>query len=235
MARNTPQNAVFSGNSSRAWAQARAFDAARAYIPPMKRAAAILATIALALSLAPAFAEEKLSLEQLSRYLNSLTAIKSAFTQISDDGSPAAGMIYIQRPGRARFEYDPPSDALVMAGGGQVAIFDEKSNLPPQQYPLRLTPLNLILKGDINLSQAEMVVGHDFDGTATSVTAQDPDNPEHGSIRLFFTGPPIELRGWVVASADGSETTVILDGLERASGLKASLFSIQGEIRRRGH
>lgn len=201
---------------------------------PMKRAAAIaLPAIALALSLSSAFAAEKLPLDQLSSYLNSLTTSKGPFTQINDDGSVSTGTIHIHRPGRMRFEYNPPEDALVVAGGGRVAIFDSKSNLPPEQYPLRLTPLHLILKGNVDLGKADMVVGHGIEGSETFVTAQDPENPEYGSIRLVFTGPPVELRRWVIAGADGSETTVILGRMESPAEARPLLFSIEHEIERR--
>ena len=78
-----------------------------------------------------------------------------------------------------------------------------------------------------------MVVGHGFDGTATSVTAQDPENPEHGHIKLIFTGPPVQLRQWVITGSDGTETTVILGDMGVSERLAASLFSIPTEIEKR--
>ena len=88
----------------------------------------------------PALAE-KLSLNEISAYLNSIQTATADFTQINDDGSIVKGRIYIQRPGRVRFEYAPPEKSLVMAGSGTVAVFDAKSNQPPEQYPLTKTPL----------------------------------------------------------------------------------------------
>ncbi|MCG6902574.1 MAG: outer membrane lipoprotein carrier protein LolA [Rhodobacter sp.] len=181
----------------------------------------------------PAAAAEKLSLNQISKYLNALKTVKGDFTQINDDGTISTGTIYIRRPGRARFEYSPPDEALVMAGGGQVAIFDSKSNQPPEQYPLKRTPLNLILDRNVNLGRANMVVGHSFDGTTTSVTAQDPENPEFGNIRLVFSGPPVELRQWVITNGEGSKTTVILGEMDDAPSLPAALFSIPSEMQSR--
>ncbi len=70
---------------------------------------------------------------------------RKPLTQTNADGSKSKGTLYIKRPGRARFEYDPPMKSLVLASAGSVAIFDEKSNEPPEQYPQRRTPLNLIL------------------------------------------------------------------------------------------
>jgi hypothetical protein len=60
-----------------------------------------------------------------------------------------------------------------------------------------------------------MVVGHEFDGTATRVVAQDPDRPEIGTLTMVFTGDPVELRQWVVTDQGGGETTIVLGGLDR--------------------
>lgn len=78
-----------------------------------------------------------------------------------------------------------------------------------------------------------MVVGHSFDGTATTVTAQDPEHPDYGTIKLVFSGPPVELRQWVITSSDGSQTTVVLGEMDAKAQLPASLFSIQNEINKR--
>ncbi|MCK0170899.1 outer membrane lipoprotein carrier protein LolA [Aliiroseovarius sp. S1123] len=196
---------------------------------PLRMTFAALALMATAL---PAQAE-KISLNAISSYLNGLSTAKSQFTQINDDGTISTGTIYLKRPGRARFEYNPPMDALVVAGGSQVAIFDGKSNAGPQQYPLKRTPLNLILARNVNLGQANMVVGHGYDGTATTVVAQDPENPEVGTIELKFTANPTELRQWVITDNAGSQTTVLLGELEKGMDLRASLFSITAAINKR--
>jgi len=194
----------------------------------------LLVPLFLVAATAPALAAEQLSLNRISAYLNGLTTVKGKFTQINDDGTIATGTIYIRRPGRVRFEYDPPDAALVLAGGGQVAIFDVKSNQPPEQYPLKRTPLNLILKRDVDLGMANMVVGQSFDGTATSVIAQDPENPDYGTIRMVFSGPPVQLRQWVITGSDGARTTVILGDMEPGASLPAGLFNIPQEVAKRG-
>jgi outer membrane lipoprotein-sorting protein len=183
-------------------------------------------------SVAPV-AAEKVSLTELSRYLNALQTASAEFTQINADGTISTGQLFIKRPGRVRFEYNPPDKSLVIAGGSTVAIFDGKSNIAAEQFPLRQTPLNLILRENVNLGQARMVVGHTSDGTSTTVVAQDPDHPEYGNIRLVFTDDPVELRQWVITDGAGEQTTVILGVLTKGGNLQASLFNIQLEIDRR--
>ena len=193
----------------------------------MNRRTALLAPLALLLPL-PALAEA-VPLSVLSDYLNGLTTVEADFTQINADGTLATGKIYIKRPGRVRFEYAPPDRSLVIAGAQQVAIFDAKSNQPPERYPLRRTPLNLILSADVDLSRANMVIGHDFDGTSTRVRAQDPENPEFGSIELVFTANPVELRQWVITDDLGDQTTIILGEMIKGGDLPGRLFDITRE------
>ncbi|MGR3507282.1 MAG: LolA family protein [Paracoccaceae bacterium] len=192
----------------------------------------LLAPVLVVVMALPA-AAEKLSLSALSQYLNNLRTATGAFTQINGDGTISTGTIYINRPGRIRFEYAPPDDTLVIAGSSSVAIFDAKSNTGPETYPLARTPLSIILADTVNLGQARMVVGHTYDGTATTVTAQDPDNPDYGNIQLVFTGNPIQLRQWLINDDAGNSTTVVLGDMQTGTAMSASLFNIQLEANRR--
>ena len=177
---------------------------------------------------------DRIPLASISKYFNGMFTASSPFTQINDDGTISTGRILIRRPGRIRFEYNPPDASLVMAGQGQVAVFDAKSNQPPERFPLSRTPLFLILAKDVNLDRANMVVGHTDDGTATTVVAQDPEHPEYGNIQLVFTGNPVELRQWIVTDGAGSRTTVILGDLQLGGRMRAKLFDIDGEMEARG-
>lgn len=189
----------------------------------------LLATPVLVAGIAGRAEAEQVSLAEVSRYFNEMQALEAKFTQINDDGTLSTGRLYIHRPGRMRFEYDPPEEALVIAAGGSLAVFDPGSNTGPERYPLGRTPLNIILKRDVDLTAERMVVDHSYDGTVTRVTAQDPDNPEYGSIQLVFTDAPVELRQWVITDNAGSLTTVILSETAAGDRLPSRLFSIISE------
>lgn len=174
-------------------------------------------------------------LADLSAYINSLTTAEAEFTQINADGSRSSGRVLIHRPNRMRFEYAPPNAALVLASAGKVAIFDPKSNQPPEEYPLRRTPLNLILGRNVDLGRARMVVDHREDGPHTVVVAQDPEHPEYGTIALFFARGPVRLEKWIVTDDSGARTTVQLGPLRTGQRYGTTTFSILDEQRRRGN
>ncbi|MFW2541097.1 LolA family protein [Primorskyibacter sp. 2E107] len=172
---------------------------------------------------------QQLSLGQISRYLNTLKAVQGSFTQINADGTISTGTIAIKRPGKVRFDYNPPERALVLASAGAVYILDRKLNAQPETYPLSQTPLSIILDRTVDLTRAGMVTGHSYDGTATTVTAQDPKRPEYGTIQLKFTGNPVQLRQWIITDGDGNQTTVVLGELE-ATALPNRMFYIDPEL-----
>ena len=184
---------------------------------------------ALLLAAAPAAAQQ-LSLGEISGYLNALTTAQGGFTQINADGTIGTGTVTITRPGRLRFDYAPPDDSMFIAGGGQVAIFDPRSNTGPERYPLSETPLSIMLAETVDLGRAGMVTGHTSDGTTTTVTAQDPERPEYGSIQMVFTADPVELRQWIVTDDTGSQTTVILNDLVAGGDVGDRPFNIMAEM-----
>lgn len=198
-----------------------------------KRILYIVLSVALAIYAGAASAQQ-LSLGQLSQYLNQLQTAQGGFTQINQDGTISTGEIFIKRPGRIRFEYNPPNDALVMAGGGQLAVFDPRSNIGPDRYPLNQTPLGIILEANVDLGRERMVTNVTSDGTSTTITAQDPDNPQYGNIKLVFTANPVELRQWIITDELGTETTVILNDLETGGTIRDIQFNIVSEMRQRG-
>lgn len=177
---------------------------------------------------------QQLSLAQISNYLNQLQTATGGFTQINADGTLSTGQIYIKRPGRIRFEYNPPDDSLVMAGGGQVAVFDPRSNVPPERFPLNQTPLKVILERNVDLTRTNMVTEQSSDGTTTTIRVQDPDNPGLGNIQLVFTADPIELRQWIITDDIGAQTTVILNDLQSGGAISDIQFNILNEMNKRG-
>ncbi|MEJ6746763.1 MAG: outer membrane lipoprotein carrier protein LolA [Yoonia sp.] len=196
----------------------------------MKRRSFMAWIAAVVLTATPA-AAQGLSLDQVSAYLNGLQTAQGGFTQINADGTLSTGQIYIKRPGRIRFEYNAPDNSLVMAGGGQVAIFDPRSNNGPDRYPLNQTPLKIILERNVDLARASMVTGHTSDGTTTTVTAQDPAHPQYGNIQMVFTANPVELRQWIVTDEVGSQTTMILNDLVRGGRINDIKFNIVNETK----
>ncbi|MBT9386686.1 outer-membrane lipoprotein carrier protein LolA [Pseudooceanicola sp. CBS1P-1] len=190
----------------------------------MKRLLRLMAPVALLCSLALPASAEMLSLGQISQYLNGFTTGSAKFSQLNEDGTISTGTLYIKRPGRMRFEYDPPNKALVLASGSAVTIYDPKANGAAETYPLSKTPLGIILQKNVDLSRSNMVTDRHSEGGDTVVRAQDPEHPDYGYIDLVFSSSPVALRQWVLHDASGSVTTVVLNQLKTGMTLNNAMF-----------
>ncbi|MCP5088539.1 MAG: outer membrane lipoprotein carrier protein LolA [Rhodobacteraceae bacterium] len=200
----------------------------------MKRRTLLLAMLSAGFAPMAEAQAKPVSLKELSAYLNSLSNAQGSFTQINSDGSRSKGTFFLKRPGRMRFEYQGRDAPLVVAGQGKLAIFDKKSNAGPQQYPLRRTPLQIILKEKVNLNRSGMVTRHKREGQATSIVARDPEHPNLGHVKLVFSEGPVELREWVVTDESGRRTVVKLGKLDKVKRIPARLFDVKKLIKENG-
>ncbi len=199
----------------------------RAYIAAMNRRSLLSAAAALVVAAtAPAsFAQDARELARISAYLNSVTTLVGDFVQVDPDGILSEGQFYMSRPGRIRFEYSEPNPALVVADGFWVGIVDKRyGNV--DRYPLGETPLNLILKENVNLGAEGAVQAIEQSDGQLRVRAVDPDHPERGSITMIFGANPLELRQWIVDDAQGGSTTVALSETRSNVDIKNSQFVI---------
>jgi outer membrane lipoprotein-sorting protein len=169
--------------------------------------AALLALAATPAAAGPA--EDARDLARISNYLNATETLSGAFVQVDPESRVSEGDFYLRRPGRLRFEYDPPNPTLVVADGFWVGVIDQRDG-SVDRTPLSETPLELLLKERVDLRREDAVTRIERSEGQLAVTAVDPDNPGLGAITMVFSNNPLELRQWVVTDAEGRSTTVAL-------------------------
>jgi len=165
-------------------------------------------------------------LRRISNYLNANETLAGDFVQVGPDGQVNQGRFYLRRPGRVRFEYDPPNPTLVVSDGFWVGVTDTSLNTL-DRYPLSDTPLHLLLKEDVDLAREGAVKKIERAANQMRITAINPDDPSQGSITLVFTDNPLELRQWIVVDQQGLTTTVALREMRSNISLKPDLFVIE--------
>jgi outer membrane lipoprotein-sorting protein len=186
-------------------------------------AAAPFAAPAFAQGLAPA---DQALVDRAIAYLEGLTEAQGRFVQTDARGRSVTGQLYMKRPGKARFAYDPPSGLLVVSDGGVVSVQDKRLKTF-DAYPLGATPLSLFLAKTIRLDRGVQVTRVTRTPDGFSITARDGKKETAGTITLAFTDNPLALAGWTVTDAQSRPTRVQLIGLQRASGLDKSLFVLK--------
>jgi len=173
----------------------------------------------------PLSPEDKALVQQATDYLQNLGEVKGRFVQTDARGAITRGELYLKRPGRARFAYDPPSGLLVVSDGATVSVFDPRLRTF-NHYPLKYTPLSLFLARQIRLDRGVVVshVTHFINGFG--LTARDAHHEAQGQITLTFANDPMRLSDWTMTDARGQTTRVQITRLEPAAGADPSLFEL---------
>ncbi len=167
---------------------------------------------------------------KISSYLSSLQNLTGNFVQVGPDGSRSTGTFYIQKPGKVRFEYDPPSKIAIVADGSSVIVRDTK--LATQDlYPLSQTPLRFLLSDKIDLMKDTNVVGVTADDMFVSVTIEEKQ-PLVGTSRLMLMlgAKDNQLKQWTITDPQGYDTTIAIYNLDVLKKIDPSLFKIDYAI-----
>lgn len=173
--------------------------------------------------------EDRLALDEASAYLSSLENMQGDFLQVGPDGSVAEGQFYMRRPGKLRFEYQPPENLLVVADGTWVAVKD--SSAAAQRYPIASTPLSLILSKNVDLQEEARILNVEEQPGSLLVTLADRSGEAPGQITLIFDRPKMQLRQWVVTDVQGLQTTVALRNVQTGIRADNSLFVLRDDQR----
>lgn len=187
-----------------------------------------LAGIGFAAAILPASAIAAVNpadLIRISNYINGIGTMEGHFVQVGPDGDLSEGEFYLRRPGRIRFEYEPPNPTLIVADGFWVGVYDTQDHTL-DRFPLSETPLDLLLRDRVDLRKEGAITSVERSQGKLRVKAVDPDAPNQGSITLIFNDNPLELTQWVVTDAQGLTTTVALSNVRRNVKLDPKLFFI---------
>jgi outer membrane lipoprotein-sorting protein len=173
----------------------------------------------------PLSADDKALVDKAAAYLQGLGEMKGRFEQIDYRGGVSHGDIFLKRPGRARFAYDPPYGLLVISDGTSVMVSDPRLKAV-NRYLLALTPLSILLAKQVRLDRGVAVTRVDRFTDGFAITARDAYHRGQGEITLTFGDAPMALREWKMKDAQGRITDIRLAAFEPASGLDSNLFSI---------
>ena len=187
--------------------------------------AVLLSAVALMFAAAlPAQAQGQVSVPEIEKYFNAIRTMKARFVQTNPNDSIIQGTFYVRRPGRMRFEYDPPSQLKVVADGFQVTMWDPTTK-DFGQWPIGWTAASFLVKdpfslsGDIRVEKLERVNG------LIEATLSQAKKPQDGKVIVRFAENPLTLRGWTIIDSRGQQVSVALTDMQTGMQLADSLFS----------
>jgi len=169
-------------------------------------------------------AQDTADLARIQTYLNGLKTLKAKFLQLAPNGATARGTAWLDRPGRMRFQYDPPSPLLLVAGHGLVVFHDSQLN-QTSNIPLGQTPLGILLRDNVSFGGDITVSGIQRQPGMIQVTIYQTARPGDGTLTLNFADTPLALRQWTVVDAQHRETRVSLYDIALGGSFDQSLFT----------
>jgi outer membrane lipoprotein-sorting protein len=169
---------------------------------------------------------DKLDLQRVSTYLNSVRTLKGQFVQSGPNGELDQGVVYVNKPGRMRFEYAKPSPYLIVADGVSIAVGNSDVKTV-DRYPLIDNPLSLILDDKIDLGATSSISRIERKPGQLVITARREDGSLKGQVTLIFAEPSLELKQWVVTDAQGLQTMITLQDVQTGVTLEPELFILR--------
>jgi outer membrane lipoprotein-sorting protein len=171
-------------------------------------------------------AKQRALVDRVSAYLSSIQTLVGDFVQIGPDGTRTEGQFYIQKPGKVRFEYNPPSPTDVIADGQTVVVRNRVLGTQ-DPYPLSQTPLRYLLSDRIDLLKDTSVISVSADDIFVTVVIEEKQ-PIVGTSRLMmmFGAKDFQLRQWTVSDPQGYDTTVAVYNLDTTSKPDPTMFKI---------
>jgi outer membrane lipoprotein-sorting protein len=169
--------------------------------------------------------EQNKAVQRINAYFNDITNLQGSFDQVDSNDKHTSGRFYVQRPGKIRFDYAPPSALRIVADGHFLAI--EDSDLKTvEKYPIGSTPFRLLLADAVDLARDARIVGVESDQGTLAVTLEDKGGDAAGSIKLVFDiAPELKLRQWLISDAQGLTTTVTINDIVSGRKVAADFFN----------
>ena len=167
--------------------------------------------------------QDRADITRVETYLNSVRNLHSRFLQIAPNGATSEGQAWLSRPGRMRFQYDPPSPFLLVSGSGLLVFHDAKLK-QTSNIPLDSTPLGILLQDNLRLSGAVTVTKVARAPGQLQVSLVRTRTPQDGTLTLIFADQPLALRQWTVLDAQRQETRVTLYNVEMGGAFDPKLF-----------
>lgn len=172
-----------------------------------------------------AWAQDAELIRRIEAYFTAIRTLAASFTQIAADGGVATGKLFIDRERQGmRFDYDPPSQILLVAPGDWRVIFYDGSIKQVNVIPLRETPLGFMFQEPVRLAGEVAVAGLDRRGTEIDLALVRTEAPDQGRVVLTFRSDPLTLLRWSVTDAQGLTTRILLDNLRLNEPLDRKLF-----------
>jgi outer membrane lipoprotein-sorting protein len=143
--------------------------------------------------------------EEIEKYLNSITTFESDFIQQNEKGHVAQGHLYIKRPFSMKMSYKKPRTHMVIAKKNKIIYYDYelKEKTETSAYS---SPLSFFLERKIDLRKNLKVLAVHNENDMLAIRFCKKDDAAEGAVILIFSKNPLELRKWIIIPNKNDES-----------------------------
>ena len=165
-------------------------------------------------------------IQKIEKYLNEITTLIAPFEQEDSAGGKATGTFYLARPGRLRWDYQPPTPILIVAKGSLVAYYDKELN-EVSHISLDDTLAGFLTRQKISFGDDGVKI-LDFEKKSgeTSITISQEKKEEQGNLTMFFNSTTMDLVRMEVIDSIGKTTIVRFHTPVYGKPLDKELFAL---------
>lgn len=167
--------------------------------------------------------QDRADVARIEVYLNGLTTLSAKFLQVTSEGGVAQGTFFLNRPGKMRFEYAPPTSTLIVADGTWLVYHDKELN-QTTHLPLYSTPVGVLVQEKVALSGDTTITRFERGANVLRISLRQTDDPDQGELTLVFSDGPLRLDQWMVYDAQRVTTRVTLIDAQRDVKLDGKMF-----------
>jgi outer membrane lipoprotein-sorting protein len=167
--------------------------------------------------------QDSVELQKITAYLDGIHTMTARFAQATATGGSAIGSVWLARPGKMRFQYDPPNELLLLADTFYLYSWDPDLKTM-NKVGLKSTPAWFLLRQPISFTDGVTVTRFEHSGNTVRITVVESAEPDAGSLTMVFSDNPLTLRQWTVVDQQGRVTNVSLSEVQYGMPLDPKLF-----------
>lgn len=172
------------------------------------------------------------TINRIQNYLSGISTIVADFTQVAPDGSISTGKFFLQRPGRMRWQYNPPTPILMVADGKELIYYDYELD-QISHISLDSTLIGFLAQDKIRFDGKVGIRQFSHEAGVIRITLAQRDKAKDGELMLEFSDSPMVIRNMVVRDATNQVTNVALNNARFGVAIDKELFVFREPARRR--
>lgn len=166
---------------------------------------------------------DKTTLVHVEKYLSGIHTLSADFIQAAPNGDITSGKFCLQRPGKLRMEYDPPTPVLMVTSGNYIVYYDKELD---QVSRIRLdsTLVGFLARDNIQFDSSVTITNMEDEDKILRISLIQTKHPRDGTLTLEFSEDPLTFHNIIVKDSTGQVTTVALNNAQFNMPLPQSLF-----------